>query len=267
MPCLQPLSAGADALQSVRLIATDMDGTLTQQGQFTAALLHALTDLAEVGITVLIVTGRSAGWVQGLVSYLPIAGAIAENGGLFYPGLQLGQSGVQTRKLLVPITDFDPHRRQLAAMFQALRKEFPTLCESEDNRFRLTDWTFDVQGFTPDDLERMRDRCQAQGWDFTYSTVQCHIKLPDQEKAIGLAQVLEQYFPPFDAATVVTVGDSPNDESLFDRASFPLSVGVANLLHYTDRLTHLPTFVTRSAEVEGFCELADRVISGRKTGA
>ena len=33
----------------------------------------------------LIVTGRSAGWVSAISSLMPIVGAIAENGGLFYP--------------------------------------------------------------------------------------------------------------------------------------------------------------------------------------
>ena len=92
-----PCSANAAALRyrwkSPRLIATDMDGTLAQQGKFTASLLHALEDLSAADIPVLIVTGRSAGWVSGLATYLPVAGAmapatgkqIAENGGLFYP--------------------------------------------------------------------------------------------------------------------------------------------------------------------------------------
>ena len=52
-----------------RLIATDMDGTLTQQGKFTASLLQSLEDLSVANIPVLIVTGRSAGWVTGLASY------------------------------------------------------------------------------------------------------------------------------------------------------------------------------------------------------
>lgn len=71
-------------LTNIRLVATDMDGTLTTDGKFTAALLQALEDLTAHGIKVLIVTGRSAGWVSGLVSYLPVAGPIAENGNLFY---------------------------------------------------------------------------------------------------------------------------------------------------------------------------------------
>src|SRR5919202_4841916 len=73
------------SFKNIRLIATDMDGTLTQHGKFTANLLRAFERLIAVDIPVLIVTGRSAGWVSGLVSYLPVAGAIAENGGLFYP--------------------------------------------------------------------------------------------------------------------------------------------------------------------------------------
>ncbi|MBC6434493.1 HAD family hydrolase, partial [Nostoc sp. HG1] len=69
-------------LSNIRLIATDMDGTLTRRGKFTPALLQALEDLAAAGnIKVLIVTGRSAGWVSGLSAIMPVAGAMAENGG------------------------------------------------------------------------------------------------------------------------------------------------------------------------------------------
>lgn len=58
--------------KTLRLIATDMDGTLTQQGKFTASLLHALEHLSAVYIPILIFTSRlSAGWVSGLATYLP----------------------------------------------------------------------------------------------------------------------------------------------------------------------------------------------------
>ncbi len=87
------------SLSNIRLIATDMDGTLTKRGKFTAALLQALENLAAVGIQVLIITGRSAGWVSGLSSLMPITGAMAENGGLFFP------SGNQKPVTLTPILD------------------------------------------------------------------------------------------------------------------------------------------------------------------
>ncbi len=234
-------------LQSIRLIATDMDGTLTRRGKFTADLLRSLDSLAKIGMPVVIVTGRSAGWVNGVVAYLPVAGAIAENGGLYYPG-------DTEPELLVPIASVAAHRQKLAQMFESLQQEFPQIREAADNRFRLTDWTFGVQGLSLAALQTMGDRCLAQGWGFTYSTVQCHIKSLEQDKATALLHVLQTHFPDIKPDQILTVGDSPNDESLFgDR--FPHSIGVANVLHYGDRLTHKPTYVTTAAEVDGFCEI------------
>ncbi len=237
-------------LQAVRLVATDMDGTLTIAEKFSPELLQALIALDAAGIPVVIVTGRSAGWVSGLVHYLPVTGAICENGGLFY------SSQANSEVLLVPISNFKHHRQQLAELFQRLQTEFPQIQESDDNRFRLTDWTFDVQGLTDVELQKMRDRCHQEGWDFTYSTVQCHLKLPEQSKAAGLMQVIDRYFPDLQPEQVLTVGDSPNDESLFDRRFFPLSVGVANVRHYCERMAHHPTYITTAPEGKGFCELA-----------
>lgn len=239
----------------LRLIATDMDGTLTQQGDFTPALLEALIALAEAQFTVLIVTGRSAGWVSGLAHYLPIAGAIAENGGVFFSKTQ------PQPQLLVPLPQLESHRQQLADVFQALQARFPALCPSADNRYRLTDWTFDIQGLSDTDLAWLADCCQSLGWGFTYSTVQCHIKLAHQDKAQGLKQVLAEHFPALGCQQVVTVGDSPNDESLFNPAIFPHSVGVANISHYQAQLTHYPTYQTQGAEAEGFCELARDLVA------
>jgi hydroxymethylpyrimidine pyrophosphatase-like HAD family hydrolase len=51
-------------LSNIRLVATDMDGNLTTYGKFTSSLLQALENFAASGVQVLIVTGRSAGWVN-----------------------------------------------------------------------------------------------------------------------------------------------------------------------------------------------------------
>ena len=239
-----------DCFKNLRLIATDMDGTLTQQGKFTASLLQALEDLSAADIPVLIVTGRSAGWVSGLVTYLPVVGAIAENGGLFYPADSANSVA------LTPIPDVVEHRQQLEVAYQRLKSEFPHIEESTDNRFRITDWTFDNRDLTITQLERLEALCASLGWGFTYSSVQCHIKPVTQDKATGLMQVLQDYFPQYESGQVVTVGDSPNDASLFNPQLFPLSVGVANVLDYASELIHKPAYITTAVEGEGFCELA-----------
>ncbi|NER29733.1 MAG: HAD family phosphatase [Symploca sp. SIO1C4] len=236
-------------LNNVRLIATDMDGTLTQQGKFRANLLQAFEDLKTAGIPVLIVTGRSAGWVNGLANYLPVAGAIAENGGLFY------QAEGSLPVALTPISDLGRHRQELSQVYQHLKTEFPQIQESTDNRFRLTDWTFENHQLNLSQLERLQTMCATMGWGFTYSSVQCHIKPVSQDKAVGLLKVLDDYFPQYAPEQVMTIGDSPNDASLFNREVFPLSIGVANVLNYADELPHQPAYVTQAAEGEGFCEL------------
>ncbi len=252
---LLPLSeVSSTSFSKIRLIATDMDGTLTRRGKFTPALLQALEDLAAADIKVLIVTGRSAGWVSGLSSLMPVAGAMAENGGLYFP------PGNQKPIVLTPIPDLVQHRQHLATTFQNLQTKFPQIQESADNRFRITDWTFDVAGLREDELQTLDNLCEQMGWGFTYSNVQCHIKPQEQDKAVGLLQVLREYLPQYLSEQIVTVGDSPNDESLFNRRYFPVSVGVANVLEYADKLQHQPAYMTSAAEGDGFCELSSYIL-------
>ena len=243
--------------QDIRLVATDMDGTLTKSGEFTPALLKAFELLKQHNIDVMIVTGRSAGWVSAIVNYLPVVGAIAENGGL-YIDKQSGES-----KILSDIPRFSHHRDRLETLFNHLRDRYPSLCPSADNSYRITDWTFDIDGLTKSDLDWMQAACHAKLMDFTYSTVQCHIKVKGQEKALGLNKALRQKFPTMTASSVVTVGDSPNDASLFDPEQFPCSVGVANVSHYLAVLAHTPAYITTAPEVEGFVELVSQLTKSR----
>jgi HAD superfamily hydrolase (TIGR01484 family) len=249
-----PLPLTKACLADIHLVASDVDGTLTQNVKFTPALLEAIGDLTAVGINVLLVTGRSAGWVSALVNYLPVTGAIAENGGLFF-----NSAGNLHFLSAIALT----HRQQLEAAFIQLQKQFPSIRESTDNSFRLTDWTFDVEGLSDRDLEAIALQCQASGWGFTYSTVQCHIKPLAQDKATGLRQVLNRYYPDLRPEQVLTVGDSPNDEVMFDQQQFPVSVGVGNVLHYAERMKNLPRYVTELQEVEGFCELVRLLLDGK----
>ena len=253
LPIAEGFAAGH--FKNARLIATDMDGTLTHRGHFSATLLQTLEALAKADFPVIVVTGRSAGWVNAIANYLPVAGAIAENGGLYYSCQN------EAPELLTSICNLDLHRQQLSETFQRLKRQLPHLKETTDNRFRLTDWTFDIEGLTAAQLQQLETLCQEQDWGFTYSTVQCHIKPLHQDKATSLLRVLQQHFPQFPPAEVITVGDSPNDESLFDPKKFPLSVGVANVLHYSNQLNHKPAYVTNNPEAEGFCELT-RLVMG-----
>lgn len=256
-PQLLTPDVGKAAFGDIRLVATDMDGTLTVDGKFTPALLESFASLQAKGIEVLIVTGRSAGWVSGLVNYFPIVGAIAENGGLYLP------QGTLEPLILPDIPRITHHRDRLESLFNRLKARYPHLSPSVDNPYRVTDWTFDIDGLTEADIHWMQKTCAEQTMGFTYSTVQCHLKIIRQDKASGLAKVLAQKFPHITPEQVVTVGDSPNDESLFDSAQFPHSVGVSNVADYLPSLQHTPTYLTPSAEGNGFAELVAQLIGGK----
>lgn len=242
-------------LKQIRLIATDLDGTLTQKGKFSSKLLYTLEQLAKHDITILIVTGRSVGWVDGIRTYLPVVGAIAENGGIYF------SSSHAPPEILISIDNLTSHRQALKEIFQELKIIFPHLEESLDNSFRLTDWTFDLYRLTVTELEKINQICQSKNWSFTYSTIQCHIKPLQQNKANSLIHVLKTHFSHLKSHEIMTVGDSLNDESLFDSKLFPISVGVANISHYLPQLKYQPRYITTQAECEGFCELADLIIS------
>ena len=249
---LQGLTAALSKanLSQIQLVATDMDGTLTAGGEFTPMLLEAFESLRHHKVDVMIVTGRSAGWVSAIVNYLPVVGAIAENGGIYI-------DKQQPEPIILPdIPRMSQHRDRLAKVFRRLQSRYPHLQPSLDNPYRLTDWTFDVAGLSPEDIDWLRETCQSQTMGFTYSNVQCHIQVLRQNKAAGLKRVLATKFDQLTANAVLTVGDSPNDESLFNTEQFPHSVGVANVSHYLSRLCHTPTYITCAAEVQGFAELA-----------
>jgi HAD superfamily hydrolase (TIGR01484 family) len=254
-----PLSPiNSSDLSDIRLIASDVDGTLTQNGKFTSDFISTLLDFQSAGIKVLLVTGRSAGWVSALVNYLPVEGAIAENGGIF-----LQPNGNQD--LLSSVPNLSRHRILLENTFHHIKQLFPNLHPSTDNQFRITDWTFDVNDLSTDDIQAISSQCQQMGWSFTYSNVQCHIKPPHQDKATGLLSVLSNYFPELNSQQVLTVGDSPNDETMFDPAKFPISVGVANVCHYQDKMMHLPQYITHASEFAGFQELAQLLFKNSVT--
>jgi HAD superfamily hydrolase (TIGR01484 family) len=253
---LAPLSTAH--LSSVKLIATDIDGTLTNNHQFSPQLFTALARLQAANLPVVLVTGRSAGWVEALANYLPVAGIIGENGGCYVSrtnGFQLLGS-LKTKEI-------SQHREKLADCFWQLQGTHSQIKESIDNRWRLTDWTFDIQGLDPSDLWEIAAQCERWGWDFTYSTIQCHIKLASHNKATGLRQVLKKYLDNLSPIQVLTIGDSPNDGAMFDPQEFPLSVGVANIANYLDQLSHQPAYLATQAEVNGFTEIVDAVLAVR----
>ncbi|EAZ94178.1 HAD-IIB family hydrolase [Crocosphaera chwakensis] len=241
-------------IQNIKIIATDIDGTLTKNSEFSSQLFLTLEQLKQHNIQVILITGRSAGWCQGIVNYLPVWGIIAENGGIYC---------LKDNQKITPLTainNVSKHRQSLQHNFEYLKSQFPQLITSSDNQFRITDWTFDCHDLTQGQLLNIKKICDKNNWGFTYSHIQGHLKPVEQDKAKALMRIKETYFKQLSLQEIMTVGDSPNDESLFNTDIFPISVGVNNILKYTEKLQYKPAYITNLLEIDGFCELAKLLI-------
>src|SRR5689334_2354754 len=69
---------------SLQFLLTDIDDTLTDEGQLGAPAYQALWDLSKKGVQVIPVTGRPAGWCEMIARVWPVAGVVGENGGFYF---------------------------------------------------------------------------------------------------------------------------------------------------------------------------------------
>ena len=66
---------------------------------------------------------------------------------------------------------------------------------------------------------------------------------------------------PFEPARWLYVGDSTNDQVMFEH--LPLTVGVANIARFWPQLRHRPAWVTAGDRGQGFAEVAQRLLAAQ----
>jgi HAD superfamily hydrolase (TIGR01484 family) len=239
-------------LGSVALVATDVDGTLTQAGEILAPVVAAIAELSEAGIEVVPVSGRPAGEVLGLVRYLPgVRRGIAENG------------------IVEMIPDHPPvwlrarpDRESLREVARRISVQQTTaLRPSADDPFRLGDVAFERDGREEPELERMRADALTLGAHLVWSSVHIHFSAEPPDKGAAVLVVAEKHG--IAPGNVLTVGDAPNDAGLFTAGRFGATVGTADVLAQLRWFPSPPALVTREREAAGFLDLAAMLLSVR----
>jgi hydroxymethylpyrimidine pyrophosphatase-like HAD family hydrolase len=128
----------------------------------------------------------------------------------------------------------------------------------------------EVPALPSEAVERIAGLMRHEGLHVAISSIHIHGWFGDYDKRITSCALLARHFG-LDAAaspeSVLFVGDSPNDASMF--AAFSKSVGVANVRKYAARMTAEPKYVTHAAFGAGFVELATHLLrrgwSGSRT--
>jgi HAD superfamily hydrolase (TIGR01484 family) len=245
----------------VRALFTDLDGTLTQAGRVRPSTYGALGALQAAGVDVVVVTGRPAGWAEGIARMWPVRAVVAENGGvLFLPGGRKVYS--------VAASSLAAARRRMHAAAREVARRVPGARLSTDAPFTevnlALDWNEDVH-LPESAARRMEALLRARGYNAVRSSVHVNFWPGRFDKLTACRRIVRALGgDPADLAPYLYVGDALNDEPMF--RGFPRSVGVANVRDVWDDLVHKPSRVTRCREGEGFEEVARAVLRARRAG-
>ena len=250
-------------LRALRGVLTDIDDTLTTEGAIPMGVVAALSALRAAGLPVLAVTGRPMGWSLAIADNTPLAAIVAENG-----SVALIPEGGAVR---VEFVDGEPQRAanavRLRAAAERIVREVPGATLSRDSVGRVTDVAIDHAEFAHLDaaqIEQVVALMRAEGMNATVSSIHVNGWFGTHTKLTGANWIVRRLFSRdlmAERDDWLYVGDSTNDELMF--ATFPLSVGVANLTDFADRLTQWPAFITAHDRGRGFIEIAESLLAAR----
>jgi HAD superfamily hydrolase (TIGR01484 family) len=268
---MTPLSSCPPAtLAAVRGVLTDIDETLSTQGRLTAAAYGALERLKEMGLLVIPVTGRPAGWCDHIARFWPVDAVVGENGA-FWMWHDTGAGKLRTR-FVQSEAERAEGRRRLEAIRAEVLRAVPGAGIASDQPYRIADLAVDfcedVAPLPGSDVERIVAIFEKHGANAKGSSIHVNGWFGDYDKLTTSRAMMSELFG-IDLATereqFVFAGDSPNDAPMF--GFFPNAVGVANVRAFASSMRHLPRWVTNGASGAGFVELADALVAGRQAQA
>lgn len=247
---------------------TDIDDTLTRDGLLHPQTYAALWQLRAGGITVVPVTGRSAGWAHMVLKTWPVAAVIAESGGVYLARRPNGGPAQMLTVLHDEPARVRDDRIRLAQCGERIMREIPGLAPASDNSYRLVDYALDyceeVTRVAPDQVTRAIETFVASGFSARASSVHINAWRGSFDKGPMSLRLIDDLYGGTRLARPdawAFVGDAPNDVSMF--ALFPASVGVANITPVLAGLTHKPAYLTPSAFGDGFVELSRHLLARR----
>lgn len=248
----------------IQFLFTDIDDTLTDEGQVHAEAYSALWTLQQKGVHVIPVTGRPAGWCEMIARTWPVSGVIGENGGFYFRY----KNKKMHREFAIPEPEREQNRKKLEKIKLEILAAVPRCAVASDQFCREMDLAIDfcedipalpfsevqkiVSVFNQHGAQAKVSSIHVNGWFGTYDKLtmtQTFLKKEFQVEALALQECS------------AFSGDSPNDESLF--AFFKYSFAVANIQNFISQLKKPPQYVSPSVGGKGFVEISKALLKSR----
>ncbi len=254
----------AAACRHLRVIACDIDDTVTTDGKIPAIAFAALWRAKEAGLAVVPVTGRPAGWCDHIARMWPVDGVVGENGALYF---RHAGSRIERRWILPPDARAE-NRRKLDRIAEEILAGVPGAAIASDQFCRefdlAIDFCEDVPPLPREAVDRIVAIFERHGCTAKVSSIHVNGWFGSYDKQGMIRAFLRDELSidaDADPATVLFAGDSPNDEPMFRR--FPVSVGMANIADFRDRIVDPPAYIASKRGGEGFAETIDEILRKR----
>ena len=256
------------SLSEIRYIFTDVDGTLTTRDKISAITYQSLWNLQSAGFHIIPVTGRPAGWCELIARQWPVHGGIGENGAFYFRHHQNSMK----RNFYASKVERQKYSEQLNQIEKEVLQKVPRSQVASDQFSRLfdlaIDFAEDVKPPLPEtEIRKIVEIFESHGATCKVSHIHVNGWFGSQEKGTACFDYAKRELNLNSAEEIQSqclyVGDSPNDEPLFER--FQQSVGVANVLEYQSFMKSLPKYITPSKEGDGFVELAQHLLTSSKS--
>ena len=240
-----------------KIVFTDVDDTLTCDGRLPNETYGALYQLQKGGFEVVPVTGASAGWCDCIIKTWPVNHIIGENGALT---MERDERGVVSTQFAKSDEDVKLDFAELMNLGESLSQRMPQIRFTQDQPYRVTDIAFDI-GQTVTVEETIAEEAKLwlldKGAKAKRSSIHINAWIGEHSKASGALRWLAQR--DFSEQDCLFIGDSPNDESMFQQ--FQLSVGVANIQRFLPEMKYRPRYITNGVGGFGFVELANALLN------
>ncbi|MSP54339.1 MAG: HAD family phosphatase [Myxococcales bacterium] len=272
---MRPLEElGRAAVAPLIGVLCDIDDTLTLDGRLVPEAFLALEELQRAGLAVIPVTGRPAGWCDMIARQWPVSGVVGENGGLwFWMGApERGGTGGADGALRLrrgfwqPAAEREKNRATLDAAAGRILAAVPGTALASDQGYRVLDLAIDFCEDVPPlprpAVDAIVDAFTEIGATCKVSSIHVNGWFGDFNKLSGFGRLVAELGLPSDPARWAFVGDSANDAPMFSH--FPLSVGVANVDHFLDRIPHWPRYRCEERGGVGFTAFAHRLLTLRE---
>ena len=251
--------------KNIRYVLADIDDTLTVNGRLPAAVFTAMEHLQQENKRVIPITGRPAGWCDHIARMWPVDAVVGENGAFYFR--YDDRLKKMQRRYFKSEKQRACDRDKLEKLKIDILEKIPGCRVSADQAYReadlAIDYCEDIPALPMKDVDEIVRCFESAGAHAKVSSIHVNGWFGEYDKLTMTKMLFEEiYRESLDAmkSDVIFIGESPNDVPMF--AYFPNSVGVANVLHFEERLISKPAWVTRKEGGYGFAEMVGVLLAG-----